>query len=78
MSRQLSGQLSPSLTFKSSHSIGLSFFFFTRNVFTPNQLFKFEKKKKKSQVLCWYLVKTVIIISFFSSSYLPLIGYLIF
>ena len=43
MSRQLSGQLSPSLLFKSPHSVGLSFFF-TRNVFTPNQLFKFEKK----------------------------------
>ena len=62
MSRQLSGQLSPLshlnpvLPFRRPIAS-------TGNVFTPNQLFKFDKKrKKKSQVLCWYLIKIVIII----------------
>ena len=75
MSRKLSGQLSPSLPFKSSHSAGVSFF--TRNVFTPKQVFKFEGKKNQrfhvgiygNYYYCYY---------YFSSSYLPLIGHLIF
>ena len=75
MSRQLSGQLSPLshlnpvLPFRRPIA-------YTGNVFTPNQLFKFDKKRKK--ITCFMLVSNkdcnYYYYYHFSFSYLCLLG----